>query len=355
MLSDNPIVYSISGWFRRNFSEPAAVSLFLVLLFFFLFIEFFGNFFMPVFVSVVFAYLLASPVRWLMQMRVPHVLSVVIVYCLFLALFVVAFLGLTPVLWKQLQALITELPNAFNHSKDWVAILMKKYPALFTDLQVQNIMGSMQQFFAKSGQYIVQFGLQAIPNVIQLILYFVLVPLLVYFFLMDRRPIVDWCQQYMPKNRMLVDGVWREVNQKIGSYIRGRVLEVILVGIVTSLVFYVLGMPYAFLLGLLVGLSVIIPYVGAVVVTVPVIVVALMEWGFSMQFTYLLLSYGIIILLDANLLVPLLFAETMELHPVVIILSVLVFGSIWSFWGVFFAIPLAMLFSVVLKSWPSVE
>jgi putative permease len=111
-------------------------------------------------------------------------------------------------------------------------------------------------------------------------------------------------------------------------------------------------MNYAILLGVLVGLSVIIPYIGAVVVTIPVFVVALMQWGTEPYFLYLIIAYAVIIVLDANILVPLFFSETIVFHPVVIILSVLVFGGIWGFWGVFFAIPLATAADAMLRAWP---
>jgi putative permease len=80
--------------------------------------------------------------------------------------------------------------------------------------------------------------------------------------------------------------------------------------------------------------------------------VAFFQWGVSAHFLYLLLAYIIITIIDATILVPLLFSEQMKLHPVVIVLAVLVFGSLWGFWGIFFAIPLATLIDVLLREWP---
>lgn len=94
-------------------------------------------------------------------------------------------------------------------------------------------------------------------------------------------------------------------------------------------------MQYAVLLGVLVGLSVLIPYIGAAAVTVPVAMVALFQWGLTPEFWWLLVAYGIIQALDGNVLVPILFSEAVNLHPVAIIVAVLVFGGLWGFWGVF--------------------
>jgi putative permease len=113
-----------------------------------------------------------------------------------------------------------------------------------------------------------------------------------------------------------------------------------------------LGVPFAMLLSMLVGFSVIIPYIGAAVVTIPVAIVAFIEFGFTMHFVWVLVAYAIIQVLDGNVLVPILFSEVVSLHPVAIIVAVLVFGGIWGFWGVFFAIPLATLVNAVLRAWP---
>jgi putative permease len=143
------------------------------------------------------------------------------------------------------------------------------------------------------------------------------------------------------------------VHEQIGNYIRGKVLEIIIIGITCFIVFALMGLPYASLLAALVGLSVIIPYIGAVVVTIPVLIIAFLQWGATAYFGWFTLAYAIIIVLDANILVPLLFSEVVKLHPVAIILAVLVFGGLWGFWGVFFAIPLASLVKAILQAWPT--
>ena len=102
-----------------------------------------------------------------------------------------------------------------------------------------------------------------------------------------------------------------------------------------------------------IGLSVIIPYIGAVVVTVPVVIIAYIQWGFGPEFTWAMVAYLVVQLLDANLLVPLLLSGAVNLHPLASIMGILVFGGIWGFWGVFFAIPLASLVQAVLQAWQS--
>jgi putative permease len=139
---------------------------------------------------------------------------------------------------------------------------------------------------------------------------------------------------------------------QIGNYVRGKSNEILIVGSVSYTVFIILGLNYASLLAMIVGLSVLIPYIGAAVVTLPIAFVGYFQWGLEPDFVWLMVSYGIIQFLDGNVLVPVLFSEAVNLHPVAIIVAILVFGGLWGFWGVFFAIPLATLVKALINVWP---
>jgi putative permease len=142
------------------------------------------------------------------------------------------------------------------------------------------------------------------------------------------------------------------MNEQILNYIRGKVIEILIVGVISYGAFAMLGLRYSVLLAVAVGFSVLIPYIGAAAVTVPVAMVALFQWGLTPEFTWLMVVYTVIQVLTGNVLEPVLFSEALNLHPVAIIIAVLVFGGLWGFWGVFFAIPLATLVKAVLNAWP---
>jgi putative permease len=125
------------------------------------------------------------------------------------------------------------------------------------------------------------------------------------------------------------------------------------VWLVSFVMFTILDLNYAVLLSFMIGLSVIIPFVGAAVVTIPISFIGYFQWGFGSEFAYLIIAYAVIQFLGGNVLGPLLFSGMVNLHPVAIIVAVLVFGGIWGFWGVFFAIPLATLVHAVINSWPT--
>lgn len=338
-------------WYQRYFSDPEAVILCLSLIVGLLIISLMGRMLAPVFASIVIAYLLQWLVVRLESWRVPHILSVLIIYAGFLGL-LAGILALFPLLWQQLVSLFKELPHMIEQGQSFVLLLPEHYPDYLSVAQVKQMLIDAKVELGKFGQAVLSFSLASIPSLIIVSVYLVLVPLLVYFFLMDRDEILNWLKGYMPERRQLLTRVWDDVHEQIGNYIRGKVLEVIIVWIVCFIVFALMGLPYASLLAALVGLSVIIPYIGAVLVTIPVLIIAFLQWGATAYFGWFTMAYAIIIILDANILVPVLFSEVVKLHPVAIILAVLVFGGLWGFWGVFFAIPLASLVKAILQAWP---
>ena len=98
---------------------------------------------------------------------------------------------------------------------------------------------------------------------------------------------------------------------------------------------------------------VLIPYIGAATVTIPVALVGFFQWGLGTDFTWLMITYFGLQFLDGNVLVPILFSDAVNIHAVAIIAAILVFGGLWGFWGVFFAIPLATLVKALINVWPT--
>jgi putative permease len=184
------------------------------------------------------------------------------------------------------------------------------------------------------------------------ILYAIMIPLMVFFFLKDKSTLLPIASIILPKENGFMQSVFAEMNDQLFNYVTGKFIEMLLVASASYILFAFLGLPYAVLIAILVGLSVIIPIFGAILVTIPVVLIGLYEWGLSENFYWLLGFYLLIQILDGNVLVPILFSTRNNLHPVVIIIAVLFFGGIWGFWGLFFAIPLATFVKAIINSWP---
>lgn len=344
-----------SGWFRRYFSDPQAVILVVLLVVGFSVVLTLGYTIAPVLAAIVIAYLLEGAVEMLLRWRVPRMPAAFLVFVAFLGLLLFLFFGLMPLLWQQVTTFVNELPSMLTLGQKALLQLPQMYPDFATEEQILEFIATIRTQLGEWGSSILSYSLSSIPDLITLVVYLILVPLLVFFFLKDRDLILDWITSRLPRDRALANQVWQEMDSQIGNYVRGKILEIIIVGMTTYLVFLLLGLRYAMLLGLITGLSVVIPYIGAAVVTVPVVMAGFFQWGWGADFAWLVAAYLVIQALDGNVLVPLLFSEAVKLHPVAIIVAVLVFGGIWGFWGVFFAIPLATLVKAVLNAWPRTE
>jgi putative permease len=287
--------------------------------------------------------------KWGLSTRI----GVWIATLMFTSAFFAFVLGLLPLVWRQLVSLAREAPAMVERGRAALSVLPEKYPAIVSQEQINLAMNSVQGDMAGLGQLLVTKGFSSIPGLLAVLVYMVLTPLMVFFFLKDRDQILDWFTSLLPTERPMLSRIWSEMNIQFANYVRGKVIEIILVGGVSYIAFAFLGLNYAALLALLVGLSVIIPYIGATLVTIPVVAVAFFQWGIGPSFYWVLGAYGVIQLLDGNVLVPLLFSEAVNLHPVAIIIAVLFFGGVWGVWGVFFAIPLATLVSAIASAWPT--
>ncbi|WP_053178426.1 AI-2E family transporter [Pseudomonas kilonensis] len=345
----------LRDWIQRYFSDEEAVVLAVLLFLAFTAVLTLGGMLAPVLAGMVLAYLMQGLVTTLERLRLPGAAAVGLVFALFMGLLLVFIIVIVPLLWHQLVTLFNELPGMLAKWQSVLLLLPERYPHLVSDEQVLQAIEVVRGQIGKFGQWALTFSLSSLPLLVNIMIYLVLVPILVFFFLKDREMIGRWVRGYLPRERALISRVAQEMNRQIANYIRGKVIEIFICGGVTYIGFVALGLNYAALLALLVGISVVVPYVGTVVVTVPVALIALFQWGWSDQFIYLMAVYGIIQTLDGNVLVPLLFSEAVNLHPVAIICAVLLFGGLWGFWGVFFAIPLATLFKAVLDAWPSKE
>ncbi|OLQ89915.1 AI-2E family transporter [Vibrio ponticus] len=343
----------VSRWYKRRFSDPHAVSLVAILFFGFITIYFFGNLIAPLLVAIVLAYLLEWPVAKLSKLGVPRTLSVVFAILTFFTLAIVAIFGLVPTIWTQVGNLINDIPNMYSGLQQVIAELPEKYPELANFQIVESLVTNAKNQVISVGESVVKGSLASLVSLATLAVYLILVPLLVFFLLKDKEEMISMASGMLPRNRKLATKVWDEMNEQISNYIRGKVMEILIVGGVSYVTFAILDLRYSVLLAVAVGLSVLIPYIGAAAVTVPVAIVGLFQWGLSPEFYYLLIAYGIIQALDGNVLVPVLFSEAVNLHPVAIIVAVLVFGGLWGFWGVFFAIPLATLVKAVWNALPS--
>ncbi|MCP3849928.1 MAG: AI-2E family transporter [Gammaproteobacteria bacterium] len=343
-----------SRWFQRYFSDPQIIFLVLFLILSFTIVISFNDTLAPVFAATVIAYLLEGIVFLINKWIKHRLLSVVIVFVGFITVLMVTLFVITPLLWVQITDLISDTPQFIERGRQLILQLPSNYSFVSED-SVLEIFSLIQSEVTSMGKHVLSLSLSSIQSSITIMIYLILAPLLVFFFLKDKDIILSWFMHFFPKDTQLSTQVWHEMDQQIGNYVRGKFWEITIVSVICFITFSFLGLKYALLVSILVGLSVVIPYIGATVVTFPVALMGFFQWGWTPDFAWFMFAYGIIQALDGNVIVPLLFSEVVNIHPVAIIVAILFFGGLWGFWGVFFAIPLGTLVNAVLTAWPTIS
>ena len=338
----------VRDWFEQRVADTQLMMLLLSLLGIFTLVMLIGDVLAPVLFAIALAYVLDGVVQLLTHCRMPRLLAVALVCIGALLMMLFALLAVLPVLTEQVLNLMQHVPDYISSLRSSLHDFQVHYGAWVNPEYLQQALVSMTKKMQEWGGALVSVSLSSIPSLIALLVYAVLVPVLVFFLLKDKEHILQWGQHFLPKERSLLSRVWLELDAQIGNYIRGRFWESLMIGSVMWLIFWLMGHQYALLLGVLTGISVWIPFVGAAVVALPVLLLSFFQWGNSDMTVYAVLAYGVIQLIDANVVIPWLFSKVVNLHPIAIIVAVLFFGSIWGILGVFIAIPLAALVQSVL-------
>jgi len=338
---------------KRVFTNEETIVFSIAILLFFIVISFFGSVLTPFIISIIVAYLLVGLQKKIQSFNVNQNIALVITFSIFIITGAALLVWLVPLLYIQLQDFVLDVPNLFNNFLDFISGLPTKFPDLVSSDQIAIFFQAVSEEISVIAQNIVKSSISGIQSTITILLYIILFPILVFFFLFDRKNIIEGFLKIIPGKRQMLTDIWKEMDIQLSNYVRGKTIEIFIVGLAAAIIFSSLGLKYSALLSVLVGFSVIIPYVGAFLVTIPIVIIGLLQFGLDTQFYILISLYLLLQALDGNLLVPLIFSETVKLHPVVIILAVFVFGSIFGFWGVFFSIPIATFIKAVWNAWPS--
>lgn len=305
----------------------------------------------PFYAAVTIAYVMDVAMRGLQRRGLSRRGSLAVVYGLFLAV-ILALFGLVPVLGRQLAQLVAQSPQFIAKFQDLVRLLPERYPGLVTPEQLAGGLTEMRGELLRMSQNLAHYLRGTVVGLVTALVYLIIVPVMIFFLLKDKERIVAWLASFLPEHHELAASVWSDVNRQLQSFVGGKVVQMVIVGVASYIVFAIIHLNYAPLLAVIIAVAVMIPYIGAAAATVPVAAVALLQWGVSLDAAIAVGAYLVIHALDGNVLVPLLFSEAVAIHPVAIIVAILFFGGIWGVWGVFFAIPLAVLVKSVITAWP---
>ena len=342
----------LGSWVNRYFSRPDAIFLISVLLVIALVLYTLAGALAPVLTGLVLAFLLQGLVGRLEKLGSPRLLAIALAMIVLIGTVATAVLLVVPLLWQQAADLLALAPTLVGILRDGLSSLADAFPDFITEEQILGVVNESSKELGNLSGVLLESAFSQVFSLFGLLIYLVLVPISVFFLLKDKELLMAHLASLLPKDRPLLDAVGSQMNAQLGNYVRGKAVEILLVGTVTFITFLFFGLNYAALLGVLVGISVLIPFIGAAIVTLPVFMIAVLQFGWSLDLAWVMLAYAIIQFLDGNVLVPLLFSEAVDLHPITIIIAILAFGGLWGLWGVFFAIPLATFIKAIYAAWP---
>ncbi len=362
------------SWYSRHFSAPGTIEFALVLLGAFLVVYYLMWLVGPLVVALCFAYCLDWVVRFgTNRLKLNRTLSASITMILFVGFSIGIMVFIVPKIVQQANQFYTSLQEISLSSdpdnKDsfdktiatktynFVASLPDPIPSMFSEEEIEHyVVESRSVILSNTTNIIRNQVMPSVVNAMSWLMYMIIVPIFTFLMLANKETLQRRFRTYLlPNNQTLLHEFWPKINSQIEGYIRGKILHVFIITVVNTLAFMLLGVNYAFLLGFGVGLSVVIPYVGAAIITIPVVLVPIFQFGFSSYVIWILVVYLIIQLLDGNVLTPMLFSKAMNLDAFSILTAIFIFGGLWGFWGVFFSIPLATFIRTLFIYWPNSE
>ena len=313
----------------------------------------------PILLSIIISYLLYNTNEKIKnKYKIPNYISSSILITGLFSIIYGCLLLILPLVLSQLIDLLKDFPTILTSIKDNLKDAYFMLPGIVTDETFKEVMtkinASIQDYTIQLGKILFNASYHSLIEIGNVLVLLILIPLMSFFFLKDGKQILDWIKERINNDTMLYK-VFSETDIQIGNYIRGKIIEAVIVGVVSYIFYLLIGLDYILLLSIITGLSVFIPFIGATIVTIPVVIIAYSQFGFSNMLLFTIIGYIVMQILDGNVLSPLLFSELIQVKPVWIIISIIVFGGLWGFAGVFFAIPITILIKSTVNNWPNYD
>lgn len=301
--------------------------------------------------SVIFAYLINPIVNVLEKKNISRFWGVLIIYISFIAIISIISFIFVPNIIREFKRLIIDLPEYINNIYDYINIFYLKYaknidnlPPIFQgikDALIDNI-GNIENSIISSIRKITD----SMFNIFSKIIAFVTVPILTFYFLKDKDYFKRKVFLAIPKHyRKDSVKIAKEIDRALSEFIRGRLIVAVFVGVSTTLALLLLRVNFAFLIGMIAGLADIIPYFGPVIGIIPAVFFALLES--PIRALWVIIIFTIIQQVENDIITPKIIGESMGLHPVTVILSLIVGGGLFKILGMLLAVPAVAVFKIV--------
>ena len=324
-----------------------------------------GSLLAPFLLGLAFAYLLAPAVAWLVRHRVPRALAIVLTLLPFLGGVVLLVVLLVPAIERQAVDLAARLPTLLQQFGQWLldvrtrflasgpSFLTESQAAWLRNLQPGDLAAMLQQRWSSIGEgawaAFVGMG-KGLGTVITLVMYVVITPIVTFFLLASWETFTGSLAHLVPPaQRNDVFGFLREYDRLLGRYVRGALTEAALMAVFTGGTLALLGFPGALLVGTIVGIGNLVPYVGLAASIIPGILLALVSGAIVPNLLKLGAVFAAEQILDGSVTGPRIVGGAVGLNPIWVMISIAFFSVLLGFVGLLLAIPLAILVRMVVE------
>jgi len=314
----------------------------------------------PFIVSLIFAYMLNPVVDLFQSWKIPRWVSALVLILLFISGITLILFFVLPIALSQLEGvldLLSKLTNEYQ-STFWNSHLVKILENY--GISVDELRSAFASQLTPRFEDILKTFINALASLmssisgfITQIFYIILVPFLTFYFLTDFPKISRRFLMLFPRrNRDRIENFMARADDLIGHYLRGALLVALLQGFIISVVFSIVGIKYAFLLGLLACLFDFVPYFGLIAIMALSAVIALFsEPPVLTKLAIALVSISILHMAEVTFLSPKIVGSKVGVHPLLIILSLLIFMYFLGFIGLLIAVPTTALVILFVRDW----
>ncbi|MEM1243565.1 MAG: AI-2E family transporter [Pseudomonadota bacterium] len=307
----------------------------------------------PFVIAAFLAYVMNPLVKKLILFYVPRTVAVIVVFVAVLLLVGLLCFLLIPLLEKQIVLFINQIPVYLNWIQAKVLPLLDKYFGISQGIDANNIKRILMQHWQQAGNIatlVIKTITQSTFSIIQFVIYLVLIPVVAFYLLRDWHNVWRGVRDLLPRSiEPTVTRLTFQCNEVIGAFFRGQLIVMIALGVFYSIVLSLLGLQLALLLGFVIGLISVVPYLGFTIGLLVTLLVAYLQFGDWLHIIYVLLIFGFGNILEGMILTPWLVGDKIGLHPVAVIFAVLAGGELFGFLGVLLALPVAAVIMVLLR------
>lgn len=303
-----------------------------------------------VFYSLLFAYLLNPLVNIIERKGIARGISVLLVYAILLGIVLLLSFSIIPKLSNEVQYLAKTLPDQFNKIYIFFNELYIKYsnqlenlPSGFDGMRdaLTESLDILQSYLTNILKGFTSFIIESFSKVISLII----IPILTFYFLKDKEYFKKKIFLLIPKvYRNDILRISREIDSSLNKFIRGQLIVAAIVGVATTVGLIIIGVDFAIIIGFIAGIADIIPYFGPILGILPAIIFALLES--PVKAIWVIIIFVVIQQLEGNIISPKIVGESVGLHPIIVMLSLLIGGSYFGILGMLLAVPVTSILKI---------